>query len=159
MAIEKKKHDAILQVLSGLAIEVEHLLQVASTSPNLSQVGELENQIRRLRDAHAEAINDPRVEAELKQLRSKDPGRRTISPSHVDPLAIVAATEDMMPSEQAESSASGADTTLGRGNDVPVIAFYSHTHSRSQSNVIGGRTIFQIVAERQAAMRNAEKPR
>jgi hypothetical protein len=162
MAIEKKKHDAILQVLSGLAIEVEDLLKVASNSPNLSQVGELENQIRRLRDAHAEAINDPRVKAELKQLRSKHPERRTIPPCHADPLAIVAATEDMMQSEQAESSASAAsaaDTTLGRGNDIPLIAFYSHTHSRSQSKVMGGRNIFQIVAERQAAMRNAEKPR
>jgi hypothetical protein len=166
MAIEKKKRDAILQVLSDLSMEVEELLNVTSNTGSPDQDHVMRAQLHRLRDAHDKAINSPCVKAELKQLRPKNPGRRTVYPGHANPLAIVAATEEVMSSDLAESSnAASASTSianlgLGRVDDTTLIAPYYHTrvYSQSMCKVMGGRSIFQVVVDRQAAMRNAENP-
>ena len=167
MATEQKKRDAILQVLFDLSIEVEELLNITSNTGRLDdQEDAMRAQLHRLRDAHDEAINSPCVKVELKQLRLKNPRRRNVYPGHANPLAIVAATEEVMPSDLAESSNAATDSTsianleLGRVDDTTLIAPYSHTRVCSQGmrKVMGGRSIFQVVADRQAAMRNAENP-
>lgn len=166
MATEKKKRDAILQVLSDLSLQVEELLIVTSTTGSLDQKDAMRAQLHRLRDAHNEAINSPCVKVELKELRSKNPGRRTVHPCYANPLAIVAATEEVMPSDLEESSNAATDSTstahleLGRVDDTTLICPYFHTRvpSQSKSTVMRGRSIFQVVADRQAAMRNAGNP-
>ena len=166
MATEKKKRDAILQVLSDLSLQVEEILNVTSTAGSLDQEDAMRAQLHRLRDAHNEAINSPCVKVELEELRCKNPGRRTVHPCHANPLAIVAATEEVMPSDLAESNnaATGSTSTahlgLGRGDDTTLVFPYSHTRVpfHNKSKVMGGRSIFQVVADRQAEMRNAGNP-
>jgi len=153
-------------VLSELSMEVEELLNVTSDTRTLDQKDVMRAQLHRLRDAHDEAINSPSVKVELRQLRSKKSGRRTTHPGYGNTLAIVAATEEVMPADLAESSkaptnyTSTADSELGRVSDTTLIFPYSHmrVHPQSKSKVMGGRSIFEVVADRQAAMQNAENP-
>lgn len=166
MATEKRKRDDVVQVLFDLSLEVEELFKIAVEAGIVHQENVLGIQLRRLCDTHEKVINSSCVEVDFKKLRSRNSGRRNILPSHANPLAIVAATAEVdtlhstTSSDAGINSASAADLDLGGVNDTTIIAPYSHLRVSSQGNskVMGGRSIFQVVADRQAAMRSAGNP-
>lgn len=161
MATEKRKYNAVIQVLSELSIEVEELLKLASNAGALDQNDVVGTQMRRLRAAYDEAVNRPCVEPELKQLSIEHTQRRAVRLSKDNSNVATTTTNEGAQEEPSSSNPHGATSTtgdleLGRVNDTTLIApYFCCTH---ESKVMGGRSIFQVVLDRQVAMRNTENP-
>ncbi|KAF2794263.1 hypothetical protein K505DRAFT_361253 [Melanomma pulvis-pyrius CBS 109.77] len=158
IATEKRKNNAVIQVLSELSIEVEEILKLASNAGVLDQNDAVGGQMRRLRAAYDEAVNRPCVEPELKKLRIEHTRRRVVRSSE-DNSNVATTTNEGSQEELLFSKTHGAmsttgDLELGRVNDTTLIAPYLTLCT--ESKFMGGRSIFQVVSDRQAAMRNTE---
>jgi hypothetical protein len=160
--------DELLQALSDLSTAVEDLLGSASKAGTLNQKDEMTTQMQQLWNTYDTVINQPSVQPELRLLKIKN-GRRQADHQEKQKFIVdhlprskhgawpmdrgIAQLGNM---ELAENDPSLIGMAPGRGDDTTLIQNFNETHS--QSKIMGGRSIFDIVAERQAQLRNSENP-
>ncbi|KAF2703739.1 hypothetical protein K504DRAFT_170792 [Pleomassaria siparia CBS 279.74] len=152
MTTKKQKCSAILQVLSELSIEVEELLRLASIAGNLDRDDDVGAQMRRVKTTFDEATKRPCVAPELKQVREANLEKRRTDEEATNSGEDGASTPNLGPALPENRT---VDLDMTNIRESTLIGTYSRTLPRSHT--MAGKGIFQIVSERQAAMRNAER--
>lgn len=150
--------DDLLNVLSDLASEVEEVLRVASKAGALDQKDELGIQMLRLRDSYSTAINQPCAQPDLKLLQEKDNRRRAEHTGRGNHRHSHVRNDEEMPRSNssanlAEADPSNIDMSLVRGDGTTLVQSFRED---IESKIMRGRSIYQVVAERQAALRNSD---
>jgi hypothetical protein len=164
-ATEKRRVDELLQLLSDLSSDVEILLQASSNAGNLYRDDDVSKHIQRLWTTYDTVINNQNVNPELRLLQVKN-SRRLAAHQHNASFRLAAAPS-------AAHHDMETDTLMARGNSpVPfdpsginfdLVRFEgstvmkSYQRSAATDNYMAGRNIFQIVQERQAAMKEADR--
>ncbi|KAF2660389.1 hypothetical protein K491DRAFT_711881 [Lophiostoma macrostomum CBS 122681] len=159
--------DELLETLSTLSTEVEEMLRVASKAGTLERRDDLGAQMRKLSSTYDAVINSACVTPELRLLQVKNHKRRAEHQS-TESFRIDHPSEDSdsnatTPKAAPGGSASGGsalhidpstvDLSLVRGDGSTMIQ--SFRGLTSKNDAFRGRSIFDIVEERQAQFRNS----
>lgn len=160
--------DELLQALSDLSTAVEELLGSASKAGTLNQKDGIAPQMQQLWDTYDTVINQQSVQPELRLLQIKNSRRQAdhqakqrylvnhVSQSQHGTWPMDRGIAQLGNMELAETDASLSGMSTGRADDTTLIQSFADTST--QSTILGGRSIFDIVAERQAQLRNSENP-
>ena len=151
MAMEKQKYTVVLNVLTSLSTEVEELLRVASLAGTIDRDDQVGAQMRRLRDKFDDTMNQPPILAELEHLRHARE-RRT---NREDPNRIMEVSQQELETTLTPSATPTINWDPVRSNETTLIAPYNYTVTKPL--MVGTKSIYQIVTERQQAMRDAER--
>jgi hypothetical protein len=160
-ATERRRCDDVLEVLSDLSSDIESLLQAASKAGLMNQQGELADNVRRLWSSYDTAINSQCVKPELRLLQVKNDRRRAEHHSR-DNFRIDArpnappedvTREPPRINDPADIDPSSVDMELVRVNEGTLIQPFNEIHTGSK--IMAGRTIFDVVEERQAVFRKS----
>ncbi|KAF2726892.1 hypothetical protein EJ04DRAFT_529884 [Polyplosphaeria fusca] len=146
--------DELLQLLSDLSNDIESLLHAASKSGCMEHKDEVSAQIRKLWDSYDVAINSPSLAPELRLLQLKN-NRRQADHQSVEAFRI-RVSDDVL--DDRPNSASKSNTPVADDNtpDMELVRVSENTllqpfsNLASNSKIMGGRSIFEIVMERQA---------
>ena len=173
-ATDKRRVDELLQVLSDLSSDVEAVLSSASKAGYMRRDDNLSSQIQRLWTSYDTAVNSACVKPELRLLQIKNDRRIaehhssdsfTINapPTQVGlPIGQLGPPRDLgveagMPNAETSVSFNPSETNfdLLRLGETTVLQPFQQT--ASMNAMMKGRSIFDIVTERQAALKEAEK--
>ncbi|KAF2867508.1 hypothetical protein BDV95DRAFT_610896 [Massariosphaeria phaeospora] len=156
VASEKHRCDDLLQIVSDLSTEVEDLLRAASKAGIIGQPGDVATQMRRLWSVYDGVINNPSVQPELRLLQIKNDRRRADHQSSEN-FRVVAVrqpeTLDQLPCSSSMPIPQEIDLELVRHDGTTLVQ--SFNPAASSSNIMAGRSIFDVVSERQAAFNNS----
>lgn len=165
-AIEKRRVDELLQVFSDLSSDIEALLQTASKTGTMYRDDEVSKHVQRLWSSYDSAINSPCVKPELRlqQVRndqrladhhSNQNFRVEAAPSNA--IDEPSTTEVPIPlgRNSSDFDASEMRFDLVRFEETTVMQPFQRTSS--VNGLMAGRSIFDIVKERQAALKEADK--
>ncbi|KAH8712019.1 hypothetical protein GQ44DRAFT_730891 [Phaeosphaeriaceae sp. PMI808] len=164
-ATEKRRVDDLLQMLSDLATSVEALLQAASTSGSIHRNDGVSLNIQRLWTTYNTVVNNPCVEPELRLLQIKNNRRLATHQTNVnlqdgdlptvprqDAETIIAAPSKTGPTSFDPSP---INFELVRYEGTTVLSSFQRTSISDE--YMGGRSLLDIVKERQAAMKAADR--
>lgn len=168
-AIAQKDHrvDELLRVISNVATDVEHLLATASKAGMMFEDDAMSKSVQRLWGSYDTAINDPALDPDLQQLQrtnnrrnadhicSKNSGRDVAANDISNPLRtrLASANPDMNLTTSLDPSEMSFD--LVRFEETTVMQTFQRTSS--VNGLMAGRSIFDIVKDRQAAMKEADR--
>ncbi|KAF2680474.1 hypothetical protein K458DRAFT_392812 [Lentithecium fluviatile CBS 122367] len=162
-ATERKRCDAVLEVMSDLSTDIEALLQAASKAGLMNQQGNFPDHVRRLWSSYDAAINSPCVKPELRLLQVKNDRRRAehhsndgfrIEPAP-NPRSEPITQESPRIADPKDINASQLDMELMRVGDTTVLQPLHQI--RSSSMTMAGRSIFDVVKERQADFERSQE--
>lgn len=167
-ASDKKRVDELLQVISDLSSDVESLLHAASKAGAMYRDDSMSKQIQRLWSSYDSAINHACVKPELRLLQLKN-DRRLADHHSAENFRIEAASSDASnvegnanpqpPAIRQEPTPLFDPTSVSfelvRFEETTVMQPFQRTSSVNSR--MAGRSIFDIVKERQAAMKKADK--
>jgi hypothetical protein len=149
--------------MSDLSTDIETFLQAASKAGLMNQQGELADQVRRLWSSYDTAINSPCVKPELRLLQVKND--RRMAEHHSSDGFRIDATPGIQPendtpeaprsAEPTEIDLSMIDMDLVRVNESTLIQSFNEIHTSNR--VMAGRSIFDVVRERQAAFNRSQE--
>lgn len=158
--------DDLLKVLSDLSSDIESLLTTASSAGAMRRDDAVSKQIQQLWSSYNSAINMPCLLPELRGLQAKNT-QRMVNHQSENTCPTVASNETSTsapPCTNSESirketlpsfDPSGMSFELVRFEETTVMQPFQRTSSTNK--YLAGRTIFDIVKERQAAMKEADK--
>jgi hypothetical protein len=162
-ATEKHRSDELLQLLSDLSTDVEVLLQAASTAGHMHRSDEVSKGIQRLWSTYNTVVNTDCVIPELRLLQLKN--SRRLASHHTNPILSVAndpgAThadlESGVPLRKSPNSfdPSALSFELVRFEGTTVMQSFQRTAATEK--YMGGKSMFNIMKERQAAMKAADR--
>ena len=162
---DKRRVDELLQVLSDLSSDVETLLETASKAGLMSRNDKLSTHIQRLWASYNKTINADCVKPELRLLQIKNEERIATYHSS-DNLGGAAAAEP-----KVGETGTAPDAALSESSEPfdPTQATFSFTKFGQTSvlqpyqrltpfnTLLNGQTMFEIVRERQAALKESDK--
>jgi hypothetical protein len=162
-ATDKHRADKLLKLLSDLSTDVEYLLQAASTAGNMNQNDEVSRNIQRLWSTYDTVMNNDCLNPDLRSLQLKNSHRlatcRTHTNSTVPHVSIIAPAnlESGVPSSRSQTSfnPSAISFELVRFEGTTVMQSFQRTSTTNK--YMAGRNIFDIMKERQAAMKEADR--
>jgi hypothetical protein len=162
-ATDKHRADKLLKLLSDLSTDVEYLLQAASTAGNMNQNDEVSRNIQRLWSTYDTVMNNDCLNPDLRSLQLKNSHRlatcRTYTNSTVPHVSIIAPAnlESGVPSSSSQTSfnPSAISFELVRFEGTTVMQSFQRTSTTNK--YMAGRNIFDIMKERQAAMKEADR--
>jgi len=164
-ASERRRCDDVLQVLSDLSMDVEALLQAASTAGMLKQEGEVPEHVRRLWATYSMAINNPCLGPELRLLQIKNERRQVAIQDHHpcarEPTSNIhhhpTTTSSSASMNAAIADPSRMELDLGEVTESTLISTFSTAQMHFPSS--GPRSIYQVCKERrQADFRASQNP-
>lgn len=130
---------------------------MASKVGAMDQNDELSAQVRRLWNCYDVSINRPCVKPELRLLQLKN-DKRQAAYKNQETFRISHAAENRGTSGAAEVTnlvdPSNTDMSLVRGNDTTMLQSF---HTTTRNKAMAGRSIFELVLERQKQFHNSEK--
>ncbi|KAF2464209.1 uncharacterized protein BDR25DRAFT_319289 [Lindgomyces ingoldianus] len=146
--------DDLLQVLSDLSTDVEELLQVALKDGALDQKDDIGAQLRRLWESYDVVIHSSCVRPELRLLQIKNDRRRAGYEGKA-PTTEVSSDHETAPRPEPFSASDSHDPSfmdldLGRTQESTLIQPF-----RMTSSLHHGKTIFEVISERQAEFRSS----
>jgi SpoVK/Ycf46/Vps4 family AAA+-type ATPase len=163
-AAEKRRADDLLQLLSDLSSDVESLLQAASTAGNMNRDDDVSKNIQRLWSTYDSVINNECIKPELRLHQIKNHHRleshkvdSSLRNDDVSNVAQVDTNAGVVPSRNAPFDPSAMSFQLVRFEETTVMSSYQRTPITDQ--YMAGRSIYDIVQERQTAMKDAERRR
>ncbi|KAF1840246.1 uncharacterized protein K460DRAFT_410846 [Cucurbitaria berberidis CBS 394.84] len=163
---EKRRVDELLQVLSDLSSGVEALLQVSLEAGAMHRDDIVSKHIQGLWTSYDTVMNNPSITPELRLLQLKN-GQRVANhrsnENYIVPARPSAPTTEhpdtqaVPPSMETSTPFDPSDMTfeLLRFEETTVMQPFQRTASANR--VMAGRSIFDIVKERQAALKEADK--
>ncbi|CAO2652176.1 Nn.00g004590.m01.CDS01 [Neocucurbitaria sp. VM-36] len=165
-ASEKQRVDELLQVFSDLSSCVEALLQASSKAGVMHRHDDVSKHIQHLWIAYNTAINDPSVTPELRLLQMKN-GQR-VSDHHsnenfINPAKSRETTNERPVTEALPLAVVPSTPFDPRDISFELVRFEETTvmqpfqRTTSVNGLMAGRSIFDVVKERQAAMKEADK--
>lgn len=165
-ASERRRCDDILQVISDLSTDIEALLQAASAAGTLNLEGDLAARLRRLWSSYDTAISSPCINPELRLLQVKNDRRKAEHISNLNrrrdttPSVLVGLPEKQeeqrRTAEFMEADQSRMDLVLARVDETTLVQSFSTISANNK--VMGGRSIFEVVRERQAEFESSRSP-
>jgi hypothetical protein len=165
-ASDKRRADKLLQVLANLSFDVEALLQTASKAGAMQRDDDISKSIQQLWKTYDGAINSPFVQPELRLQQIKNDQRlsdhgnngtgETATASHDpprdEPAPVVRPMQGKDPTPLFNSSAVSFE----------LIDFEETTVAQPYQRVafarMGSKSIYEVVKERQAALKEADRP-
>ena len=117
----------------------------------LARDDEVGTQLRRLCDSYDDAIHRPCIMPELKALQIKNDQRRSDHQRHDDYQRSHLGHQQTLPQPPAGTISTGIDLSITRGDSTTMIQSFKETPSKSK--IMGGRSIFNVITERQAQFR------
>ncbi|KAH7356282.1 hypothetical protein BKA66DRAFT_473545 [Pyrenochaeta sp. MPI-SDFR-AT-0127] len=163
---EKRRVDELLQLLFDISTDVEALLQVFSATGTLRREDDISMHIQRLWTTYDAVINNPCVRPELRLLQIKN-GRRianhvsnktstdTAFPSHSGHEHLEVQVPPPTRELPVPFDPSGVSFELVRLGETTVMQTFQRTTPVKGQSV--GRRIFDVVKERQAALKEADR--
>lgn len=127
----------------------------------MSQEGEVADRIRQLWSSYDTAVNSPHVRPELRLLQVKNDRRRAEHQSNENfRIGVAPTTQREGPQEtprddEATEADPDTDVHLVRIDDTTIIQPFKDIQSAYP--LMGGRSIFQVIKERQAVF-NSQNP-
>jgi hypothetical protein len=172
-ALEKKRADELLTLLSDLSTDVESLLQAASAAGSMHRADHVSKSIQRLWSTYDTVINNECIKPEMRLLQIKNRQRlathqANASPTasnlphavtNVDAITNAGAVEDLETAELPRDTfvpfnPSAMRFDLVRFEGTTVMSSFQRT--AATDSYMAGRNIFDIVKERQAAMKASD---
>ncbi len=166
IATDKQRVDQLLQVLSELSSDIESLLDTASKAGHMSRNDDVSTRIQRLWASYNKTINADCVKPELRLLQIKNEER--IASYHSSDNFRVAPTIPQSPAVEPNRASTRASTENSLPLDPTQATFnyrkfgetsvlQPYQRLTSFNTVMDGRSIFDIVKERQAALKEADR--
>jgi hypothetical protein len=149
--------------LSDLSTDVESLLQAASLAGHMNRDDEVSKNIQRLWSTYDNVISSECIKPELRLHQLKNHRRMTDhqanSNRRSDGVSSVAQAETntavVPPRNNSSFDPSAMSFELVRFEETTVMSTYQRTAATEK--YMAGRNIFDIVQERQAAMKDADR--
>jgi len=154
-ATEKRRVDELLQLLQDLSSDVESLLQAASNTEIMHRGDEVSKNVQRLWTTYNTVISSEHVQPELRLLQVKNTKRMATHQEREVPR--VPATSEQLTSRHDKSPVSldPAGYDPGRYEGMTIIGSFTRTAATEQ--YMAGRSVYDIVKQRQAALKEAER--
>ncbi|ORY17287.1 hypothetical protein BCR34DRAFT_583752 [Clohesyomyces aquaticus] len=160
VATATQRSDELLEVLSDLSMDVEELLRAVSVSGALDEKTDVGDRLRRLWSSYNVAIHSSCVKPELRLLQIKNDKRRADREARREPTrpAVISqlqpecgqCTAGLKVVAVTERSRPGANDPDPMGDVADNLLKPYFGHANSFLNPISGKTIFEVVSERQA---------
>jgi hypothetical protein len=173
-ATEKKRADELLTLLSDLSTDVENLLRAASAAGSMDGNDHMSKSIQRLWSTYDTVINNECVKPEMRLLQIKNSQRLAShevnanppapnvphAVTNVDTILNVGAVTNGKAAETSEDTFGAFNPSamrfdLVRFEGTTVMSSFQRT--AATDSYMAGRNIFDIVKERQAAMKAADR--
>jgi hypothetical protein len=161
-ATEKQRIDELLQLLSDLSGDVESLLQAGFTNGNMFRDDDVSKHIQRLWTTYDNVISNENVNPELRLLQVKNSRRLANHPSFG--LNNGNNTMHQEPNPNAPVPPNNSEVTFDPNAIMMDMTRFSGTTvmktyqpSAATDNYMAGRSIFQVVQDRQAAMKEQDR--
>jgi hypothetical protein len=160
---EKRRADELLQLLFDLSGEVESLLQAASSAGNMNRNDEVSKNIQRLWSTYDTVINNECINPELRLFQVKNT-RRLASHKANDNRQVAASSSSARENTEVDTAEAQDESRFDpRGLNFQLVRFEGTTVMQSfqrtseTTEYMAGKTIFEIVQERQAALKEADR--
>jgi hypothetical protein len=154
---EKRRVDELLQLLSDLSSDVETLLQAASTAGNMQRDDDVSKNIQRLWSTYDTVISNEHVQPELRLLHVKNSKRQAAHQARVDTVPQEQGGSQIVATSPLAFDVSHMNFDLVRFRETTLVTTFPRTDATDQYTA--SRNIFELVKERQAAMREADRRR
>jgi hypothetical protein len=162
-ATDKHRADKLLKLLSDLSTDVESLLQAASTAGSMNQNDEVSKNIQRLWSTYDTVMNNDCLNPDLRSLQLKNSHRLATYRTHpnltVPNVSIIAPAnlESGVLSTRSQTTfdPNAISFELVRFEGTTVMQSFQRTSTTNK--YMAGRSIFDIMKERQAAMKEADR--
>jgi hypothetical protein len=159
----KHRADELLQLLSDLSTDVESLLQAAATAGHMQRNDEVSRNLQRLWSTYDTVVNSDGVKPELRLLQLKNSRRLAAHhtspnlPVDNEPSAPQLDLEVNMPTRKSPNSydPSAISFDLVRFEGTTVMSTFQRTAATTR--YMGGKSMFDLAKERQAAMKDADR--
>jgi hypothetical protein len=144
--------DELLQLLLDLSTDIESLLQAGAKSGRLEHTDDFADRLRKLWDSYDVVINKPCVSPELTLLQIKN-GRRRADYQRQDIFRVGVSHGKADRTRSSSSPLNGPDTDTS-SPDMELVRVSEGTLIQpfKQSRDLGGRSILEIVKQRQAQL-------
>jgi hypothetical protein len=160
---EKRRADELLRVLANLSSDVEALLQAASKAGMMQRGNDVSRRIQQLWTTYDTAINDPSVQPELRIQQVKNDQRRADYESNQDNVTTIVSrdfprdksTPMARPAHEKDPMPQLVNFELMDSEETTVALPFQRVAFASAS--MAGKGIYQIVQERQAALKEADQ--
>ncbi|KAH7065655.1 hypothetical protein BKA63DRAFT_161582 [Paraphoma chrysanthemicola] len=169
---EKRRIDVLLQLLTDLSSDVESLLEAASTAGNMHRDDAVSKSIQRLWSTYDTVINDDEVKPEMRLLQVKNTRRLANHQTNAKFRMADSAKDSEAEQEQGHPDRTSPAITrpehtkspfdpsvlnfgLVRFEETTVMSSFQRTATTDR--YMAGRNIFDIVKERQAALKEADR--
>jgi hypothetical protein len=155
-ATERRRADELLQLLLDLSTDVESLLQAASTAGNMCRDDEVSKNVQRLCSTYDSVISSEHVQPELRLLQLKNT-KRLAAQQAKGKYRIDSALEHAEPrfdENPTMTDPNDYNFELGRIEGTTVMSSFQRTAATKQ--YMAGRSILDIVKERQAALKETD---
>ncbi|KAF2820475.1 hypothetical protein CC86DRAFT_386963 [Ophiobolus disseminans] len=163
-ATEKHRVDELLQLLSDLSSDVESLLQVASTAGTMFADDDVSKHIQNLWSTYDTVVNNEHVQPELRLLQVKNTKRKALLQAkrglHVEPVVFPqdqGGDGTLAPPFKTVFSIDPSDVNFDLVRFEGSTVLSSYQRNAQTDRYMAGRSIFDHVRERQAAMKEADQ--